>query len=392
MRNNKIIVNIYTLLGFILLFPYIKPASFQTNNLINFIYNSGQIFSLIIMLIIVMTNILKRKYKISNITITIIIFYLILTISTIINKNDILNVIKYIIPVILFTTLLDSLKKKHLLDFLNGMIILIMLLTIINFFTVILFPNGMSYGTTGTERYYFLGHNNSVVRFLFPGIVFSGIYDYLKNNKLCFRTYFLTIIISLSVTISWSNTAMIGCYIMLFFEFLLKDKKINILFSGKKIFFIMILIFFFIVLQNNISFFNNIITNVFNKDITLSGRTIIWEYAIQTIKEKFILGYGYGAAIPQISNWQYEPSSFHNYFLDLMFRGGILLLLTKLNIVWQCCKSLTKKVSNLSYFLTFCLLAYFVMWQFEPFMSSGYICTMLVLLLSYKCNKINVKQ
>ena len=60
--------------------------------------------------------------------------------------------------------------------------------------------------------------------------------------------------------------------------------------------------------------YNDIFLSIFNRDLTLTGRTDIWEVIVELIKIKPIIGYGYGGI------W-YEGSIIKNYIWNRTFIG-----------------------------------------------------------------------
>ena len=65
------------------------------------------------------------------------------------------------------------------------------------------------------------------------------------------------------------------------------------------------------------------------KDLTFTGRTVIWEHALSLIKEKYLIGYGVSSIwstdlgyIPEIHF--FIPSHSHNSFIEILLMVGIL--------------------------------------------------------------------
>jgi O-antigen ligase len=68
------------------------------------------------------------------------------------------------------------------------------------------------------------------------------------------------------------------------------------------------------------------------RDVTLTGRTVIWEIALQSIAERPFTGFGYGSywvssagAIVRFGEWWIPPDA-HSGFIDALISGGIVLL------------------------------------------------------------------
>jgi exopolysaccharide production protein ExoQ len=81
-------------------------------------------------------------------------------------------------------------------------------------------------------------------------------------------------------------------------------------------------------------------TNTTGKDLTLTGRTLIWDLVIKKITEHPILGYGYDGfwttqaeSINQFSTW--KPGQAHNGYLDICLNIGVAGLLLTLAFLYD---------------------------------------------------------
>jgi O-antigen ligase len=84
------------------------------------------------------------------------------------------------------------------------------------------------------------------------------------------------------------------------------------------------------------------VTAALDKDPHLTGRTDLWEYAIDSIKEKPLLGYGYQAfwtydsvparRIREAINWDSAPHA-HNGYIDLTLEVGLVGLIAYLAVL-----------------------------------------------------------
>ena len=75
-------------------------------------------------------------------------------------------------------------------------------------------------------------------------------------------------------------------------------------------------------------YFGYIITQFFNKDMTLSSRTYIWISALKNVAESSILGKGNPSSFGEVG-WNYYNGELyvaHNQLLDIVVNGGILAL------------------------------------------------------------------
>ena len=89
--------------------------------------------------------------------------------------------------------------------------------------------------------------------------------------------------------------------------------------------------------------FVELILNILGRDITLSGRTDIWQGVLEMVKEKPALGYGFFAAwrSDQVAYvlervWIWTPSA-HNSYLQCLVDLGIVGLVLFLGYLFQTC-------------------------------------------------------
>jgi len=101
-------------------------------------------------------------------------------------------------------------------------------------------------------------------------------------------------------------------------------------------------IFFFIVvfrLQENLAY----IIHILDRSLTFTGRTYLWESAMEMIKKAPILGYGVteqGVLYNVFENVGWGLSA-HNMYLEILLRGGAVALITYILIIVIAGKILT---------------------------------------------------
>lgn len=91
------------------------------------------------------------------------------------------------------------------------------------------------------------------------------------------------------------------------------------------------------------------ILQFFGKDLTLSGRTTLWTWLIEQIKQRPLLGYGYmgfwndpeaQSILSKYSNDPYVPPHSHNGYLDLVLSFGLigmlLFIITSVALTRRC--------------------------------------------------------
>jgi O-antigen ligase len=237
----------------------------------------------------------------------------------------------FVVGYFLFTQLIAILyiiKNISYEEFFESISMLAFLVCIVSLIFIIIFPTygKMTYVFPGAWQGVFI-HKNVLGRFA----VFSfSLALILVTYRKSFYPYFFLIVSSILIIGCGSATALIGLVLMFLTYIALKNVKIfylTLIFSM----FLIVASFFFtdqllVLLSTN-----------FDKSITLSGRTILWEQVISSINNKPLLGYGMGGFwgtdeannIRLILNW-FVPHA-HNGMLELLLQlgwvgGGLFLV------------------------------------------------------------------
>ena len=371
------------LLLFSVFWVFYPPGYFVTALNLAGILNTLKYILSIAFLAIAFIQLFRKKTKPSRLSVLIVFFYIQLLLMTILNGGNLFDCFRYILPPIAVSFYYEYCNRVQKIRLIRALFWIHFVFMIVNLMSVIICPNGMYLvqGVT-TEKYYFIGHNNAAARFLLPGVFYAIAYDYLEQNKMGWKTLVSATLSFLTVTLTWSNTGMVGLGLLLLSIILSTRMELPKLFTVKNVFILSAVLFFVVVVDNNVGVFDFLIEKVFHKEVTLSGRTYLWNAILNAIVKRPILGYGYGVSMGDIfTAGRYVASSGHNYFLDLLLRGGILQLVFQILIVLEVGRIVDKSHNKLSQLMISAMLSYVIMWQFEPFVNSGYIDMMLVFMI-----------
>lgn len=367
------------LLGAMLLL-LVKPDYFNHLNIwfVNGIYKVGTYVSAIVLIFI------SLKYLNSRIFVWIYMYFGTMLFTTIIGSGHIDILISSqasnLAMCLIFAIWLRNSKETlfsafYVLDF----------LLIINFITILLFPNGM-YNNGIYNACWFLGYKNPQIRTILPIICIAILRSYWKYNHVTRYTNFLIACSIFSMIMMDSVTSLIGLGVFLLFLFLY-HKKIN---EIPKIMTLMngliasAIIFIMLVMTYLPSIFSKFFL-LFGRDMTLSNRTVIWAHSLVALKDKMFFGYGF--LLPQDYNSIYRginnvtlATHPHNYLLYTVFNGGIVLLVI---LIWgyyianremkMCRNTIQGKI------ILFCLYAFCAMGITESLTETVLLLPMLVL-------------
>lgn len=265
---------------------------------------------------------------ISNINIIMLFgcYFGILLVSTLINSGFDSSLLRSLIKIVITTFIICSFIeikiKTDREELLNALAFVFFVLIIVNFITILVFPNGI-YQTAKTHNpCYLLGHKNSMITTLLPGLMFITLYDACNKGKLTKISGIAAVLCIVSLALGKSGGGLVSCLFVsvLIFEVLIlkKDKWLSTATTVIVTTLISVGMLFFN-FQNNFSF---IIENFFGKDATLTSRTTIWALAIEYFKAHPIWGVGHefwGTIASQIT-----LSETHNFLLGILFHTGIV--------------------------------------------------------------------
>lgn len=362
--NKKILI--YIFLGYSFITPYYL-AQHDYFSLINKLF---MILSIVFILALYVIDI-SSKF-ISKSLFILFAYYLSLLISNYKNHSlefqDFIPVIMAISFALLLNYCLHS--RKELLNFLLALNILTYLYVTVNLVIIYIYPEGIpSLLEKRGESFYLFGNVNTTTRYLIPGLMFSFLYDLLKHNKIRKRNWILLILSWITLIKFWAVTGMLGLLIFTIFLF----KKFNrnqaiILYIGTLVGSILVTMFLlFFKLESNVL---TSILDFFGKDMTFSYRDILWLNAIDMINQAPLWGYG-SFTETEMQSYIGNSYSSHNYYLDVLLRGGFIALTILLFGLLYISKSIIKsrgtKVVNI--IIATCG-SYFIMWTAEPFIST----------------------
>ena len=198
----------------------------------------------------------------------------------------------------------------------------------VNFFLVILFRQCVS----GPERW-LLGYRNMQSWTILPVLTLLMIRALWKFGKIDKLTLLDVVVGMITLVIVRSATSWVGAFVYLvmavitFVCYRMKKPMPRIinLFDGLAATF---LFFVGIVLFKLQHVFEPLIVNILHKDISFTGRTVVWDMALQYIREHWLVGGGYLKRAEYIKLFPDEVFQYphpHNYFLSLLMQGGIVL-------------------------------------------------------------------
>ncbi len=204
---------------------------------------------------------------------------------------------------------------------------------VINLITQIMFPKGMC-PPECREPHYWLGHDADAALFMLAGAVFGYLSIHYRSVKLDYLIYWVICIISCIISRYLTSVFMLSAVAILSL-LSLKVHYVEI-FSLKNAMALWILGTLILPIGRIHRLFSNIVVNVLHKSMDLSGRTYIWDCALEAIKKSPLAGYGVLSSEEFYLLIPGGPafSSCHNYLMELVMWAGPVLLVVFLCLVF----------------------------------------------------------
>lgn len=151
----------------------------------------------------------------------------------------------------------------------------------------------------------------------------------IKTTKYSWLNKIITALAILLIFLAQSSTVILALFFVIIAFLIFNFEKIFLKIGINKIVSIMILLLIALIIAILTIFSNEllaIIPAIFGKDLTFTGRTLIWDYVIGEILKRPLLGYGY------MTYWIMGSSRLdiilvnqsHNSYLEIILWGGFL--------------------------------------------------------------------
>lgn len=280
--------------------------------------------------------------------------------STIIGKDaSIKNFILLYIRLLGFYSYLETGFRLFTKRTVSTLSKVLFVLVFINWLTIVIFPSGLYLSELYTTNWFFLYDNMHIIWYL-AAICISYINHEINNTKR-YNLAILLFLTTYSVIFCLSANSIVAYAILLFYlvfaNFLNKSKILN--YKSYLVTFILANIsFVFLRVQEWFSWF---IVELLGKSLTFTGRTVIWDKALNYIAARPILGYGLepsSVIAYKLGNVHYTHA--HNTLLDITYKGGLVSSFLFMVMLFSLRRSLEKcidtKIRNFLSIVLFCLM------------------------------------
>ena len=384
-------MNIFTKKYFIVLFilPFIGINVINDNILLS---SASKMIVSIIGYLMLFENFNYNKNILNIKLILLVMLYsFIILFSAVINNNITMGMIYTNFVYIGFIIYINYCMKDFK-NFINALNILFTLLIIYNLILAIFVKSSYMYiGYQGSQKV-FVGtfeSRNGISMVMIPAIAFILIRSEYIYEKVRNKDILLCFMVLIIILLSKSSTGFIVGSLLVIYVLLLKKIKIKIninkLMSIYTIIYTQVVIFR---IQETV--FRGFIENTLQKNVTLTGRTLIWDFIMKIIPNSLIFGYGRNDIIAQNAIIR-DVTEAHNGLLEILLCTGIIGLFVFILILLNVFKALNKSNSKISYILSMAIFLYFCIALTESAFTYTKIGFWILIIISSNIEKI-IKQ
>jgi O-antigen ligase len=239
------------------------------------------------------------------------------------NGYTLISIIWEIVPDIGISLFVYKAMRLSKQNYINIAFKIITIYIIINFLTMILFPEGIASGRIG-QTMWFLGGKNVILPYILLGISMVIIRSYSSKRHNTIGTYFYISILSILALFTDSSTIILIVILLMvgvIIEILIKRKLIEKIFSGRNLLVLVVAIFLFVVFFSTNKNIVKIITTWLGKDVTFNGRTALWTLCLSMIKLHPIIGSGPSLVLDV--GWGVTMTHAHDLYLNIATKYGL---------------------------------------------------------------------
>ncbi len=365
---------------------FLKPACFDILgfNAINTFFNVSRVFVAIV--IFIQYLFIEKKVPSKLLKGELMVFAC-WFLSTIFSGEGIIEFLIFSISIISLTMLIELLIAHDLRLLINVVFVIHFILITVNLiymvsifgFTINIEENAAEltrfYGETAMIS--LLSSPNMTASTLFPALCSAILLMFLTTKKNLFA-WLLIAEIFVTVLILWSATSLIGVFLIVMYALFIYKTKIENLVKSKLLINAILLLGIGITFFKIQYLFSFIIVDILHKDLTMTGRTDVWNIGFEGFFSSPMLGCGF------------LSKTIDNGYVQLLYIGGIIGTVAYLGFLFSFIKRLCyKHQGHLEKFFSFVLAVILLMFIAEswPRFPGLYI----ILALTINAKKIEYK-
>lgn len=344
-ENNHIVFRMSSNMAifFLLSFPHYKTPYCDAVPFLDLLFNALKVISVLFILLIIIQN----NHKINTITWLVLIYQIVLLFNTVVQAGDLRRIMTETVSIIGVMLLWDFMVQNDVNAFLESQMMCFEIIIYLNFLTELFFPKGIYVWVSGSGfqsgKCWILGYYNQHTKFFIPAILITLLYSYITKRYL--RTIILIVTMYASVFVVWSGGGILSMTAMIVAFILFRNARIINYWVAW-----IIQIAFLIV----ISIFGSIESMILNasvlirKENSFIARVALWRKTWNLILKNWMFGYGKQTELDRriaVNGLSWELYA-HNLALEILYIGGVVLMIIFIIMVVHCGKILNQYKSD----------------------------------------------
>lgn len=348
------------------LFPFVQNAYQLFNPTVD---NITLLWKIMVVMVHAFFSIVNSK-KLDRLLLVVILCSTYMIIPTFLHNGSYIKFFGYFIDSVGLLFVIRRLSHRYRYVFLSGVKNFCRLMIYINFILLIVYPQGIYISTNEymTTRYLFLGLDNQAAILLVTFMIIIYAIEIQQSKKLRYMFWIDLSVFFISTVLIWCGTEIVG--ILVFIAAATFQKLTKRVITINHCIYILFALFVFVIILHGFDLFSFFIISFLGKDMTLSGRTLIWEGGIQEWLKYPFLGHGYQEteALITFSNIPGYVRGAHNQVLNFLLHGGIISVLCYVILFKTVHKAVEPfKKNKFINVLTLGVLTNFVMWTADTY-------------------------
>lgn len=314
------------------IFVFLPPPLFSY---IESIWNVISFIKMVFMAGIVVA-IIPRYKSLSIMSLLVVSYYSCFIISTVITQGNIVKSLHAVVPQSCFFIFTDYMLKKETEEYVTCLSHILLIYIFLNAFLLLIFPDGIGRLIPGynynqvDSRLSILGLDNTYIRYFIIAIV---VFYFVYARKEIIRNILYLMMLATMVYVL-SGNGIICLTVFLAYIYLVDKGKLKRLINARTALICGAVLYILIVFLRTTSFASSFINQYLGKDMTFTGRTLLWDRAMVLISQQPLFGYGVYDYDLLISSANGQAYSAHNTVLQMMLMGGITVLITFMLLVF----------------------------------------------------------
>lgn len=371
----------------LLLTPYFKPAVLgvlEGTELLETAFDLWRLLAAVVICGLYGYQMVRWKKKPSAVLVWLCVYLGFIALATLVREDNLWGLINYMLTIVTFCMLIELSLRDSPEMTLDMLVYPLTVLILANFVLLCVFPYGLCTGGSYNYKYNLLGIDNFLAPLLIPYMFLVALRSTMRHGDLDWFAYLMIAVSALSILLVWAATGLMGLAVALIFLLFFFRRRWQTLFNFDTSLLAGFGMFYGIVifrLQNLFAFF---IEGVLHKGLSFTGRTDIWDKAIEMFLASPFLGYGIAQSgkVYRISKHKYYHA--HNAILEVLVEGGIFSLLAFLVMLERAGKQLLiYRKHPYACLISAGLMACAVMTTMEPFLDSNGLLIYALVFLGY---------